>query len=98
MHSPCPDAEWIDLVLDNLNTHTYHALIETFGKAKADRIAMRLRCHYTPTHGSWLNKTEIELSILSRQCLKRRIPGEWALDTETVAWELTRNADQATIH
>jgi hypothetical protein len=92
-----PDAEWIDLVLDNLNTHTYHALVETFGKAEADRIAARLRFHYTPPHGSWLNMAEIELSILSRQCLKRRLPDEWMLGTEIVAWELARNARKATI-
>jgi hypothetical protein len=92
-----PDAEWIDLVLDNLNTHTYHALVETFGKAEADRIVARLRFHYTPAHGSWLNMAEIELSILSRQCLKRRIPDEWTLGTEIVAWELARNARKATI-
>jgi len=93
-----PDAEWIDLVLDNLNTHTYHALVETFGKPEADRIAARLRFHYTPPHGSWLNMAEIELSILSRQCLKRRIPDEWTLGTEIVAWELARNAAKAQIH
>jgi hypothetical protein len=92
-----PDAEWIDLVLDNLNTHTYLALVETFGKAEADRIAARLRFHYTPPHGSWLNMAEIELSILSRQCLKRRLPDEWALGIEIVAWELARNARKATI-
>lgn len=92
-----PDAEWIDLVLDNLNTHTYHALVETFGKEEADRIAARLHFHYTPPHGSWLNMAEIELSILSRQCLKRRIPDEWTLGTEIVAWELARNAAKTKI-
>jgi hypothetical protein len=92
-----PDAEWIDLVLDNLNTHTYHALVETFGETEADRLVARLRFHYTPAHGSWLNMAEIELSILSRQCLKRRLPDEWTLGTELVAWELARNAAKATI-
>jgi hypothetical protein len=92
-----PEAEWIDLVLDNLNTHTYHALVETFGKAEADRIAAHLRFHYTPAHGSWLNMAEIELSILARQCLKRRIPDDWTLGTEIVAWELARNATKAQI-
>ncbi len=92
-----PDAEWVDLVLDNLNTHTYHTLVETFGKTETDRITARLRFHYTPPHGSWLNLAEIELSILSRQCLKHRIPDEWTLDTEIVAWELARNARKATI-
>src|SRR5215207_4507480 len=65
-----PDAICIDVVLDNLNPHTYHALVETFSKAEADRIYQRLCFHYTPAHGSWLNMAEIELSILSRQCLK----------------------------
>lgn len=93
-----PDAEWIDVVLDNLNTHTYHALVETFGKAEADRIMARLRFHYTPAHGSWLNMAEIELSVLSRQCLKRRLPDEWSLGTELMAWERARNAARAQIH
>lgn len=93
-----PDAEWIDVVLDNLNTHTYHALVETFGKGEADRIMARLRFHYTPPHGSWLNMAEIELSILSRQCLKRRLPHEWTLATEIIAWEQARNTANAQIH
>jgi hypothetical protein len=93
-----PDAPIIDLVLDNLNTHTYHALVETFGKAEADRIAARLCFHYTPPHGSWLNMAEIELSILSRQCLKRRLPDEWTLALEVMAWENARNQAVAKIH
>jgi len=93
-----PQAEVIDVVLDNLNTHTYLALVETFGKIEADRIAVRLRFHYTPPHGSWLNMAEIELSILSRQCLKRRFPDEWTLALEIIAWENQRNQRQAKIH
>lgn len=93
-----PDAECIDVVLDNLNTHTYHALVETFGKPEADRIWQRLCFHYTPTHASWLNMAEIELSILSRQCLSRRLPDEWTLALEIIAWEHTRNAAKAKIH
>lgn len=87
-----PDAEQIDVVLDNLNTHHYKALVETFGKGEADRIAGRLCFHYTPPHGSWLNIAEIELSVLSRQCLDRRLPDEMTLTTEILAWEDRRNA------
>lgn len=93
-----PHASIVDVVLDNLNTHTYWALIETFGKAEADRIANRLCFHYTPTHGSWLNMAEIELSILSRQCLKRRLHDEWSLALEIIAWENARNDRAAKIH
>lgn len=93
-----PEAERIDVVLDNLNTHTYLALVETFGKVEADRMAARLCFHYTPPHGSWLNMAEIELSILSRQCLKRRLPDEWTLGLELIAWENHRNQQQAKIH
>ena len=87
-----PDAECIDVVLDNLNTHTYHALVETFGKFEADRLWQRLCFHYTPSHGSWLNMAEIELSVMTKQCLKRRIPDEWTLNLELIAWENLANA------
>jgi hypothetical protein len=93
-----PDAAWIDLVLDNLNTHTYGAVVETFGKAEADRIWSRLRLHYTPYHASWLNMAEIEIGILSRQCLRRRLSHEQTLATEILAWEQWRNTQQAKIN
>ena len=93
-----PDAPTIDVVLDNLNTHHYHSLVEYFGKAEADRIMHRLCFHFTPAHGSWLNMAEIELSILSRQCLKRRLPDEWTLGLQIIAWENQRNHAQAKIH
>ena len=93
-----PQAVPIAVVLDNLNTHTYLALVETFGKEEADRLAARLCFHYTPPHGSWLNMAEIELSILSRQCLKRRLPDEWTLGLEIISWENRRNQQQAKIH
>jgi DDE superfamily endonuclease len=93
-----PDADCIEVVLDNLNTHTYHALVETFGKTEADRIAARLCFHFTPTHGSWLNMAEIELSVLTKQCLKRRIPDEWTLNLELTAWENAANASHRQIH
>ena len=92
-----PESERIDVVMDNLNTHHYHSLIEFFGKQEADRIMARLEFHYTPAHASWLNMAEIELSILSRQCLSRRMPSEWFLTTEIVTWEEARNERKAKI-
>lgn len=92
-----PEAECITVVMDHLNTHHYHSLVEFFGKQEADRIMARLEFHYTPEHASWLNMAEIELSILSKQCLARRIPNEWTLITEIVAWEEARNEKKAKI-
>ena len=92
-----PEAECIDVVLDNLNTHHYHSLVEFFGKQEADRIMNRLRFHFTPAHASWLNMAEIELSVLSKQCLARRIPSSWMLTTEIIAWEQARNEKKARI-
>jgi len=92
-----PEAECIDVVMDNLNIHHYHSLVEFFGKKEADRIMNRLEFHYTPKHASWLNMAEIELSILSKQCLSRRIPSEWRLTTEIVTWEEARNEKKAKI-
>jgi hypothetical protein len=93
-----PDAPRIDVVLDNLNTHTDMVLIEIFGKAEADRLLRRLKFHYTPLHGSWLNMAEIELSVMERQCVKRRLGDEFTLGTELVAWEKPRNEARVTIH
>ena len=92
-----PKAERIVLVLDNLNTHVGSALYETFPPAEARRLLDRLELHYTPAHGSWLNMAEIELSVLSRQCLDRRIPDEATLAREVAAWETERNAHHTTI-
>jgi len=92
-----PHAECIDIVMDNLNTHHYHSLVEVFGKQEADRIMNRLCIHYTPEHASWLNMAEIELSVLSKQCLARRLPDEWTLTTEIIAWEHARNDKKAKI-
>jgi hypothetical protein len=92
-----PHARMIDVVLDNLNTHTAEVLIEIFGKAEADRLLGRLKFHYTPVHGSWLNMAEIELSVMQRQCLKRRLRDEFTLGTELVAWETPRNDAKVTI-
>jgi DDE superfamily endonuclease len=93
-----PDAERIVLVMDNLNTHTPAALYEAFAPEEARRIAQKLEIHYTPKHGSWLNMAEIELSVLARQCLDRRIPDIDILAEETLAWEEARNQAQVSVH
>ncbi len=87
-----PDAERIVLVQDNLNTHTPASLYEAFEPAEAKRLADRFEFHYTPKHGSWLDMAEIELGILSRQCLSRRIDNTDDLRREVNAWEVARNA------
>jgi hypothetical protein len=87
-----PEAERIVLVQDNLNTHTPGSLYEAFPPAEAKRLADRLELHYTPKHGSWLNIAEIELSVLARQCLDRRIPDKAQLEREVATWETDRNA------
>ena len=86
-----PDAEKIILVMDNLNTHKIASLYKRFSPDEARRIAKRIEIHYTPVHGSWLNIAEIELSVLSRQCLDRRIDCIEKMRTETSAWEEERN-------
>lgn len=85
-------AERIVLVMDNLNTHTPAALYEAFAPAEAKRLADKLEIHHTPKHGSWLNVAEIELSVLSRQCLDRRVPDAATLAAEIAAWQARRNA------
>ena len=85
------------LVQDNLNTHTPAALYEAFPPPEAPRLARKLELHYTPKHGSWLNMAEIELSVLARQCLDRRIPDATTLETEVATWVAQRNAAGATI-
>ncbi len=92
-----PDADVIRLVSDNLNTHTPAALYETFPPAEARRLARKLEFHHTPKHGSWLNMAEIELSVLSGQCLDRRMGDRPTLEREIAAWEAERNHARATI-
>ena len=87
-----PQADAIRLVMDNLNTHTPASLYKAFEPEEAHRLANKLEIIYTPKHGSWLNMAEIELSILSRQCLNRRIPDRTTLRSEVEAWESQRNA------
>lgn len=92
-----PEAEKVVVVQDNLNTHTPAALYAAFEPHEAKRIWDRLEFHYTPKHGSWLNMAEIELSVLSRQCLDRRIPDQESLRREVAAWEERRNRAKTTI-
>ena len=93
-----PLAERIVMVMDNLNTHTPASLYEAFDPAEAKRIADKLEIHYTPKHGSWLDMAEIELGILSRQCLARRIPEMEQLKSEVAAWENSRNNAEAKVN
>ena len=86
------DAVKVVLVMDNLNTHSAASLYEAFAPAEAKRIADKLEVHYTPKHGSWLNMAEIELGVLGRQCLDRRIADKATLISEVAAWEAARNA------
>ena len=93
-----PEAEKVRVVLDDLNTHTQAALYGAFAPEEARRIVRRLEFHHTPEHGSWLNQVEIELSVLSKQCLSgRRIPDPETLAREAWAWERERNERRATI-
>jgi hypothetical protein len=86
-----PGAKKIVLMEDNLNTHKPASLYEAFPAAEARRLVERFEWHYTPKHGSWLNMAESELSVLSGQCLDRRIPDQQTLTEEVAAWEHARN-------
>ena len=81
-----------------MNTHHPASLYEAFEPAEALRIAKRLELHYTPKHGSWLNIAEIELGVLARQCLDRRIPSKEVLGQETGAWQEQRNRKAIRVH
>jgi len=87
-----PDAAKVVLVTDNLNTHCVGSLYEAFAPEEARRLAERIEWHFTPKHGSWLNMAEVELSVLARQCLDRRIPDAATLAAEVAAWQAERNA------
>ena len=93
-----PDAEIVRVVLDNLSTHRPGALYKTFPPAEARRILRRLEFHYTPKHASWLNMVEIEIGVMTRQCLDRRIGSFEGLQAELAAWERRRNGEGATIN
>lgn len=93
-----PQADKIVLVMDNLNTHKPASLYEAFPPAEARRLIEKLEIHYTPKHGSWLDMAETELSILTKQCLDRRIPDAQTLVREVTAWETHRNHARAKIN
>jgi hypothetical protein len=86
-----PEAHKVVLVCDNLNTHKIASLYEAFAPEQARAYVSRLEMHYTPKHGSWLNAAEIELSILTQQCLDRRIPDLATLTAQVAAWQAQRN-------
>jgi hypothetical protein len=86
-----PQAEKIVIVMDNLNTHSPISFYATFEAQEARRLANRFEFHYTPKHGSWLNMAEIELGVLIRQCLSRRIADKTTLEREVLAWQNDRN-------
>lgn len=92
-----PDATKVRLVMDNLNTHSIASLYEAFPPEIARRLARRLEIHHTPKHGSWLNIAEIELSVMTRQCLDRRIATLGSLRQEISAWESGRNQNQKSV-
>jgi len=92
-----PDAERIVLVMDNLNTHTPGSLYEAFEPNEARRLTNKLEIHYTPKHASWLDMAETELSVLTGQCLDRRIPDRDTLVREVTAWMHDRNVQRSTI-
>ena len=92
-----PAAERITVVLDNLNTHGPASFYEAFAPLEARRLAERFEFHYTPKHGSWLNMAEIEFSVLSRQCLDRRIGNAEILRCQVQAWTQQRNESDKTV-
>lgn len=93
-----PNVDKIILVMDNLNTHTTASLYKAFSPENARRIAKKLEIHYTPKHGSWLNICEVELNVMTRQCLSRRIDNMGTLRNELAAWEVRRNSETAKIN
>jgi hypothetical protein len=93
-----PNARKIKLICDNLNTHHIASLYHAFPADKAHQLARRLEIHYTPRNGSWLNMAEIELSILAKQCLDRRIGSFAHLTREVTQWNIDRNATRSVVH
>lgn len=92
-----PDAEYIQLVMDNLNTHFEGSLLETFGKHKTKLLMKKLRFIYTPKHASWLNMAEIEINIMDRQCTGWRIESKEKLEASLKNWTKGRNENGCTI-
>lgn len=93
-----PDVEKIILVMDNLNTHKPASLYKKYPPQEARRILKKLEIHYTPKHGSWLNIAEIELNVMTKQCLSRRLDNMNLLHSELSAWELERNNSHAVVN
>ncbi len=93
-----PSVQKIILVMDNLNTHKPASLYKAFHPAEARRIIKKLEIHYTPKHGSWLDIAEIELNVMTRQCLSRRVDSIGRLREELAAWENERNNNQAKVN
>jgi transposase len=93
-----PQAEKIGVIQDQLNTHVKASLYKAFAPEEAKRILDKLEFHYTPKHGSWLNMAEIELSVLNRQCVNRRIPDKDTLKLEITAWEEERNQKSSSVN
>jgi len=92
-----PQARKIKLVCDNLNTHAIGSLYKAFEPERARSLVRRLDIHYTPRNGSWLNVAEIELSVLARQCLDRRLGSAAEMKQEITAWQTERNATQSAV-
>ena len=93
-----PYAEKIVIVMDNLNTHSLSSLYEAFPPDEARRLALRFEIHFTPKHGSWLNMAEIEIGVMSKQCLKRRIAEKEEMAYQVKAWTSTRNSANLTVN
>jgi hypothetical protein len=92
-----PEAEKIILVMDNLNTHTLASLYAAFEPETARRLHERFEVHHTAKHGSWLNIAELEIGIMSRQCLDQRIPTLEKMASEVQAWAALRNSHKSTV-
>jgi len=92
-----PEAQWIRVVLDNLNIHVPQARYETYSPEEARRLLRKLDFHYTPVHGSWLNMVELEFAVLSGQCLDRRLETISLVRQVAWLWEAERNARAATV-
>ena len=93
-----PDAEIIDLICDNLNTHKPKSFYEAFEKEEAERILSKIEFHYTPKHASWLNAAEIEINVMDTECTGRRIGDKETLSSEVEAWTKRRNDQKKKIN
>jgi DDE superfamily endonuclease len=92
-----PNAECVQLVLDNLNTHNESSFYEMYGSEEAEHILSKIEFHYTPVHASWLNVAEIEIGVMDTECTRRRIHEKEILRQEVMAWERRRNKNRCKI-